>query len=238
MIVNYTENGWEIILQRTHGLLAGELCQHWKVSHRPSRWLETLIATTEHDDVFNEFERGPLLTTKLTPLDFKMTCFDEKASEDMISMALSKSRFIALLLASHINFTHGEEPKAAKFLRELKTNSEKWRQQVATNGQEVANAYELLEFCDAFSLLICQDQIPPGERKLEISTGPDGRRFHFFQRKQTLVVEPWPFEEHCFEVSYERRILEAVSFQTDEDLQSALESARIEVRKVVLSRSI
>ncbi|QNN44838.1 DUF3891 family protein [Pedobacter roseus] len=55
MIVNYCNSGWEIITQRGHGLLAIQICARWKISGQPYRWVETLIATTGHDEVFNEF---------------------------------------------------------------------------------------------------------------------------------------------------------------------------------------
>ncbi len=35
MIVNYTEIGWEIILQRAHGSLAAQIAAHWKKEERP-----------------------------------------------------------------------------------------------------------------------------------------------------------------------------------------------------------
>jgi hypothetical protein len=53
MIVNYIEPGWQIITQRSHGLLAAQICAQWKNNNQPKRWVETLIATAEHDDVYN-----------------------------------------------------------------------------------------------------------------------------------------------------------------------------------------
>ncbi|RZK60343.1 MAG: DUF3891 family protein, partial [Pedobacter sp.] len=61
MIVQYDEKGWHIVTQRSHGLLAGQICARWKVTDQPEKWVETLIATAEHDDVYNEFERSPLI---------------------------------------------------------------------------------------------------------------------------------------------------------------------------------
>ncbi|WP_025145466.1 DUF3891 family protein [Pedobacter jeongneungensis] len=236
MIVNYCNSGWEIITQRAHGLLAGQICARWKISDQPSRWVETLIATTEHDDVFNEFSRGPLLCGNGGPLDFKMTSFDITACREMMDKALSKSRFIALLFARHISFTHGSEGAAKRYLAGLKKLEGQWIKEARSSIAEVDRAYSLLEFCDAFSLLICQDQIPPEERRLEISQGPSGNSFQFFQQGQRLVVEPWPFEPDRFEVDYERLSLKEISFENDKVFRKALRKAAVEHRTVIICR--
>jgi hypothetical protein len=235
LIVNYTENGWEIITQRVHGLLAGQICARWKISDQPLRWAETLIATTEHDDVFNEFQLGPLLTESGGPMDFKMTCFNEQACRQMIEMALTKSRFIALLFARHIGFTHGSEPAAKQYLADLKKLESKWIKEADSNTTEVNRAYELLEFSDAFSLLICQGQIPPEERKLEISRGPNGASYQFFQKENRLIVTPWPFEIKSFDVRYERRILKDLRFKSQTDFKNALRNAAVTLRILAIS---
>ncbi|WP_426328709.1 DUF3891 family protein [Pedobacter sp. R-06] len=235
MIVNYRDNGWEIITQRAHGLLAGQVCARWKISDQPLRWVETLIATTEHDDVFNEFQLGPLLTESGGPMDFKMTCFNEQACRQMIEMALSKSRFIALLFARHIGFTHGGEPAAKRYLADLKILESKWIKEADSSTAEVNRAYELLEFCDAFSLIICQGQIPPEERKLEISRGPNGESYQFFQKENRLIVMPWPFEVKSFDVHYECRILKSLRFKSETEFKNALQNATIGLRRLAIS---
>lgn len=236
MIVNYCNNGWEIITQRAHGLLAGQICARWKISGQTSRWIETLVATTEHDDVFNEFTRGPLLADSGGPLDFKMTVFDESACYEMMENALSKSQFIALLFAKHIAFTHGKENAAKPYLAILKKQEGQWVKGAKSSEGEVSRAYELLQFCDAFSLLICQNQIPPEQRQLEISQGPGGTSFRFFQTEQRLVVEPWPFEADRFELSYERRGLREISFKNDKAFREALRNAEVTNCTVEVSR--
>ncbi|MGQ7856384.1 hypothetical protein ACUN24_19290 [Pedobacter sp. WC2501] len=61
-------------------------------NHHPERWVETLTATTEQDDVFNEFVRGPLLSDSGGSLNLKITGFDESACREMMDNAISKSR--------------------------------------------------------------------------------------------------------------------------------------------------
>ena len=68
MIVNYTEQGWEIITQRAHGLLAVQIAMQWRIKDRPERWVETLIAIADHDDAQTELEDDDLLTPQGGPV--------------------------------------------------------------------------------------------------------------------------------------------------------------------------
>jgi hypothetical protein len=75
MIVNYTPDGWEVITQRSHGLLAMQLGMEWKQAARPQRWAETLLAIAEHDDAEVELDGEHLLTPRGGPLNFDMKQF-------------------------------------------------------------------------------------------------------------------------------------------------------------------
>lgn len=237
MVVRYTEDGWEVITQRNHGLLAAEICARWKIADQPNRWVETLIACAGHDDAFNELECGPLVTPKGGPVNFDMNRFDEKLSELLINMAITKSSFTAVLTARHIAFTHGKEPKAAKFLDELKKKEKIWTVAAQSSLVEVQEAYRLLEFCDAFSLLICQNKVQPESRAMEISTGPDGTKYEVICSGESLTVKPWPFEVKQFLVSYELRRLNKLKFKNDQDFRKCLydtkpERITIELKKI------
>ncbi len=43
MIVIYKEEGWEVITQRAHGILAAQIGFQWRLKDRPERWMETLF---------------------------------------------------------------------------------------------------------------------------------------------------------------------------------------------------
>lgn len=224
MIVRYTKSGWEIITQRGHGLLAAEICARWKLSDQPNRWVETLVACAGHDDAFNEFEGGNLITEKGGPINFDMGSFNEESSQYLMDMAITKSYFTALLIARHIDFTHGSDKKAKKFLATLKKQEKLWIKIADTSINELERAYELLELCDAFSLLICQNVLQPEERSLEISTGPDGTKYFVIAAGNTLSVTPWPFEIDNFEVSYEVRNLPKLAFESSSEFVNLLKS--------------
>ena len=238
MIVNYTDSGWQIITQRAHGLIAGQICARWKNSRQPARWLETLIATAEHDDVYNEFDDEQLLNENGGPVNFKMTSFRKPYCERQLNMALTKSRYIALLIARHIHFVHGSDPLASKFCEDLKEKEKVWLAESGATAAEVAASYELLEFCDAFSLLICQDHIQPEQRKIEISNGPDGQSYSLFKHDDgSLVVEDWPFECDAFDIVYESRTLTQLSYKNVQAFKKAVDLAKVDNHVLTIRRN-
>ena len=238
MIVNYTDAGWQIITQRAHGLLAGQICARWKNSKQPTRWLETLIATAEHDDVYNEFEDDQLLNANGGPINFKMTGFRKHMCERQLKMALTKSRYIALLISRHIQFVHGNDPEAKAFCRELKMKEKKWLAESGAKLQDIDGSYELLEFCDAFSLLICQGLIQPEQRKIEISNGPDQQPYTFFMSEDgSLVVEDWPFEPESFTIVYESRTLSQLTFDDVSAFKKAVDLAEVSNHELTLRKN-
>jgi hypothetical protein len=236
MIVNYTESGWQIITQRAHGLLAAQICAQWSKKNQPERWLETLIATAEHDDIYNEFENVDLLSDKGGPVNFKMTSFKEGYCKGLMGMAVTKSLYIALLTSRHIRFVFGKDPKAAAYCKSLEREEKKWLKEYELNEKDIDASYELLEFCDAFSLLICQDLIQPEHRKLEISNGPDGVVYSLsFNSKMELLVDPWPFEVSRFLVTYESRMLDQLVFKDVKSFQISLSDATVTSHKLVIT---
>jgi hypothetical protein len=223
MIVNYTETGWQVITQRAHGLLAAQICAHWQEQQRPERWVETLIATAEHDDVYHEFDYDDLLNENGGPVNYKMTNFNKAQCDRQLQLAVTKSSWIRLLLSRHIQFIHGKEPEAKNYMKALQKQEKAWMSDLSVTEKELSAAYNLLEFCDAFSLLICQGLIQPEHRKMEISRGPDQTAYQLFaQAEGQLAVTPWPFEPGYFKVSYESRMLNRLTFNTVEEFRTAM----------------
>ncbi|QEC74745.1 DUF3891 family protein [Mucilaginibacter ginsenosidivorax] len=236
MIVNYTESGWEVITQRAHGLLAAQIAQQWKHYIRSNRWTELLLAIAEHDDAQVELERDNLLTPQGGPIDFKMKVFEQRHCTQTIDFALSKSRYIALLCSMHLDFVYGTEcihnVPARKFMQEQKNLQKRWRKELGLTQAEAERDYRLLEWCDALSLLLCQQENQPEARAVEISKGPDNKEHRLIQSADhTLTVEPWPFESSGFEVCFETRLIPQLRFKNAAAFRSAfLEAAVTEKR--------
>jgi hypothetical protein len=232
MIVNYGEKGWEVITQRAHGLLAMQLAMEWKKARRPSRWIETLMAIAEHDDAEVELDGEELLTPSGGPLNFTMKRFDLDHCSKVRQLSITKSRYIALLTSFHLNFLYQKEAKtnktAAGFLREQHRLQQQWLKELGISMEEIKRVYSLLEWCDAFSLILCRQLIQPESRAIEISKGPDAVPYELYQLdKNKLTVCPWPFESQKFEVRYESRLIEQIRFAGSADFRKCFYQADV-----------
>jgi hypothetical protein len=232
MIVNYCEKGWEVITQRAHGLLAMQLAMEWKKTHRPQRWIETLMAIAEHDDAEVELDGEELLTPTGGPLNFNMKRFDLDHCIKVRQLSITKSRYIALLTSFHLNFLYQEEAKtnkaAEKFLREQQLLQHQWIKELGMTQEEIKRIYSLLEWCDAFSLIICRQLIQPESRAIEISKGPDSVPYELYQLDHSkLTVCPWPFESKKFEIRYESRLIEQMRFDDSADFRKCFYEAGV-----------
>lgn len=242
MIVNYTQSGWEIILQRAHGNLAGQLAAQWKIADRPERWTETLLAVAEHDDAQTELEQDDLVTANGGPVNFKMKTFELAHCRQMIDFSLSKSRYIALLTSMHINFLHVKEaqtnPEARAFLQKQENLCAEWREALNISLEEAEKTYALLEWCDAFSLLICQKLYQPEQRNIEISNGPNGQGNQLIQLDAvTLTVKPWPFELEKFTIRNDSRLVSKLSFTDSAEFKKYLLKAEVTENVWIVQKS-
>lgn len=232
MIVNYKQEGWEIITQRTHGLLAAQLGMFWKFKDVPRRWFETLVAIAEHDDAEIELDGENLLTEQGGPLNFSMKKFELEHCEKLSMFCITKSRYIALLASIHMEFLHKREAEtneqAKKFLEGQRVLQEKWLNDLGLNREEVYKTYSFLEWCDAFSLLLCQQQIQPEQRSIEISEGPDEQVYELYQVEPgKLTLTPWPYERSSFKVYYESRLIRQLQFQSSAEFREAFYKAEV-----------
>ncbi len=232
MIVNYKETGWQVITQRAHGLLAAQIGMHWKASDRPERWAETLIAIADHDDAEVELDGENLLTAAGGPLNFAMKTFELEHCTKMWMLTITKSRYIALLTSMHMEFLYRQEAQenavAHQFLEEQKDLRQEWMKALGLDKKDVEKAYNFLEWCDAFSLLLCKQQLQPEKRGIEISTGTAGEVYQVFQEEENvLTVKPWPFDTNVFTVSFESRDINALQFESSTAFRKAFIEAPV-----------
>lgn len=242
MIVNYTENGWELITQRAHGILAAQVALHWKEKERPKRWMETLLAIAEHDDAMIELEQEQLITETGGPINFTMKHFELEHCLRLSRFTQSKSRYIALLTSMHMDFIYRkdmkQDPAARKFLTEQRTLQARWRKELGIPKKEAEAIYAFMEWCDAFSLLLCQHAVQPESRTMEISSGPDKKKYELCQSGEgKLTLTPWPFELDAFEVYFESRILSELQYASSEALRTAFAKAPVKETRWQLVRA-
>ncbi len=240
MIVNYKNEGWQIISQKSHGLLAGQICFNWKIEDRPEKWFETLIAATEHDDASNEFDDDKILNEAGGPLDFSMKTFDKGFYDKMMALSLTKSRYIALLNLRHIMFLYADsEDKYSKaYCKELQKNEAVWLKETDIKITELNKAYQILEWCDALSLLICKNKIQPEARKIEISSGLKESTYELCEcRENELKIEPWPFESPEFSITYESKTIDTLSFKTPQAFRKTLLETPVDIHSYKMVES-
>lgn len=242
MIVTQTDTGWQLINQQAHGLLAVQAAMHWRADKRPAHWVETLIALTEHDDGQDPWQDRNHLTTAGAPLHFEILEYSVDQCKKMIEIGLQKSRWNALMLSMHTSFLYeekrGSDPALDEFLEQQVANQKKWRKQYGATKAEAQYAYDFVQWCDALSLVLCLNQVPPEGRRLEVSVGPDGVSYFIQQSKdQSLCIDPWPFDAPEFSVHVETFSLAQLVFADDTELYNAIQDAPIVVREWKFKRA-
>lgn len=234
MIVNATQNGWEIIYHRAHALLAAQLAGQWRRKNAPERLYETLAAISHHDDLEKEWEEDNL-TVGGAPMDFTLSQeISIQPLADLAKNARYRGRWVSLLISLHLSRLHeptrGKLPELDKFLDEQRQNQQRWREELGVEKAKVDAAYAFMQWCDRLSLILCQHELPADERFLEISLGPDNQRYDIMQYRNGLVtVQPWPFEDEQFTVNVEACELSQVKFDSNAELTQALQQAPIKL---------
>lgn len=235
MIVKPTQEGWELIYQRAHGLLAMQLAFYWREDQRPERWVETLAAIEGHDDEGNNLEGDNHLTEAGAPRDFTLSDFSLEQAKRVALRSQYRGRWVALLTSMHTVFLYGKardrNQEVDAFLDEQLENQARWRKELKVTKGKAEAAYALMQWCDQLSLVLCQGQLPAGARWLEVSKGPNGRRYDVRQREDgSLEVTPWPFAERRFAVSVEATRIEGLSFASDAALLTAMRQGEIVIK--------
>jgi broad specificity phosphatase PhoE len=242
MIVKSIPEGWEVIYQRAHGLLAAQLAHHWKVPDRPPYWTHTLIAIAEHDDGLPESRAPENLTEAGAPRHFQLFKYSPTQYRNVMEIAASKSRWNALLISMHLTFLYGDEvqddPELAIFIQSQRELQKRLLRELNLTRTVADRAYRFVQWCDALSLLLCMNKVQPEQRRMEVSKGPDGTVHQLWQDQQgTLRIDPWPFASRSFAVEVEYRQLRQLQFESTQELHEALTGAAVQVRTWNFGRS-
>lgn len=241
MIVNYTAAGWQIIYQQAHALLAAQLLHQWPAFLPLARWVGLLAAAAQHDDGQRQWDGRYALTPAGAPADFTMKEFSPEQAREVMRQARFQGRWRSLLTSLHLSFLYeelrGQNAATDAFLDEQRQCQQRWRRELKLKKDEAQQAYALLQWCDRLSLILCRQELPEMERALEISLGPDGRRYDVRRRADDVVqVQPWPFAAPEFEVSVEAATLRQLQFHDDEELSAALKAATPDTLRWTLRR--
>lgn len=246
MIVTSVESGWEVVFQRSHGLLAGQIAERFRSEFKPELWVETLDAILSHDDHKQAFDGRHYVTDLGAPKDFTLVAFDAEERIEEAKRRLREStrnhRWIGLLISRHVHQLYATADGVQAEMIELLDEQTAWRRktlrEVGRKKTELEDAYQLLRWCDRCSLILARGNVPAMERSIEITHGLGGQRYELMQRQDgSIAVEPWPFEPDEFEVGVEVKCLNQLAFDDDNDLVTHLDEAKIDHRSWRLSKS-
>ncbi|MBC3540982.1 DUF3891 family protein [Rufibacter sediminis] len=241
MIVNPDEKGWEIIFQQAHALLAAEIGFAWQEAKRPLHFMQTLAAIAQHDDGQKDLTGRYALTPAGAPANFTQLPFCLEQAQQVLKEARFQGRWRSLLTSMHLSFLYeelrGQKKEWDAFLDEQLTNQKRWRQGLKVSKAETQYAYDFMQWCDRFSLILCRNELPEMERALEISNGPDQIRYEVTQLKTgTVRVQPWPFQEKQVALCVEARCLPQLQFSSDVELGTVLWQAPITRKEWILQK--
>jgi Protein of unknown function (DUF3891) len=247
MIVTLTKQGWDIIHQQSHALLAMKLAYHWRKEDRSEHWVEVLAAITQHDHFQHGGDGDVSLTDVGAPKGFTVgssesTIDSLEQPQTALNEAKQQSRYVGLLLSHHITKLYepkrGASAELDAFLDEQHEKQRAWRKKLKITKKAVAHDYAVVLWCDRCSLILCQGEVPSDKRRLEVEPLPRGETSYLFQRDdKSIGSEPWPFEEDTFEVSVEVTRLTQLHFATLDELKQALVDGEVEVRAWTLRKS-
>ena len=246
MIVISHQKGWKIINQRSHGLLAAMLAYQYDIDLPNDVIVPTLIAIAEHDYGVEETTQNRNLTDAGAPRHFLVNDGSKKVDltqkVNVMEISSSKSQLNALLTSLHMKFLYsdnqdGKDKELDAFLK----NQEKFRKDILKNleidKKYADRLYRFVEWCDAFSLLICMDKIQPEGRKMEISKSPDGDMNQtFYKPNNDISVEPWVFKNDTFKVFYEYKILEQLKFKSIEEFDEVCKNTPVQRQEFTFSK--
>ena len=240
MIVIHLNEGWKVISQYTHGLLAGKLAVRLKPELKPKYWIDTLTGIIEHDDQQLDFDEEDYLTEIGTPQDFAMGAQSKKESlehaERVYANSIQKSQMIALMVGRHLENLYSDLAKDLKGMREFLNNVKKRRKNQRSlygiSKSDEDAAYAVLLFCDRLSLILCRDQVPEVGREVEINSTIDDQTYYLKRVDDKISIRPWPFDEKSFEVEFEYQILAQSQFDGNSDLRKSMSQSDVELETV------
>ncbi len=228
MIVRYIKQGYEIIFQRNHALLAGELASQLKMAFRPPQWTETLSAILEHDDGQTDWSDADWVDAKGHPIDFSERGFDLEQAKRVTSEAAYKSTWVHLLVSMHASSLCSESKYQTKemsqFIADQKELQRQLRKRLSLRKSEIDRYYRFLRWCDECSLILCKGEIEKTPKKpqmigeiasrtpVKINCSKDG----------FMTVAPWCFQEDLFSVSAELYRLKQPAFASTAQLRDEI----------------
>ncbi|GHA66292.1 DUF3891 family protein [Pontibacter akesuensis] len=232
MIVNPIPEGWEVIYQQAHGMLAAQLAYYLQPELQCGHWVETLVAIANHDNRQRTWRGKDGLTPAGAPADFTLQPNTLEQARALMDAVRFQSRWAAMLTSMHMSYLYesrrGESKETNAFLDAQQELQKNCRQSLRISHKQAARAYAIMQWSDRLSLILCRNELPADARELEITTGPDAQVYFVKQlENEQITITPWPFTPKQLEVQVEYRVLEQLQFKDDAELAQALQQAEV-----------
>lgn len=244
MIRRDDKEGWILITQYDHAVLAGNIMERWGNERfsRPEPFEEVLFAVSEHDCGWKEWDSSP----KVNPDNGYPANFMEMESSDQSDIWSRSfeshsgehpcaSALVALHFARFNQKLLGRDPsdKHAKYLKGeiVRFVSEKLGIDIDDSNQGLIPAdikinLRFVQIGDIISLSLCH-----GWESMEITDVPldyEGNSASLIMKSGdglNFTVSPYPFSESLLKFQVGARKLGRKTFPGDEDLRLALDSS-------------
>lgn len=246
MIVNQIKDGWEIIFQPAHGLLAAQIAHKYQADKFVKNYLiETVTAIQSHDDHQIDFDKKNYVTDVGAPKDFSLETSNQNKICQQVSNvtaeAFRKSCWTGVLVSYHCEYLYRKadpKKKLRKLLDQLKKKRKEIFNSTSFTKEQMRSSYDILRFCDRLSLILTRKNIPENNRKIEIITNHQGQMFFLKKCKEGhLKVEPWIFDEKKIMIKVETMILNQLHFKNDKDLQKAISKGKIAEKRWIIKKT-
>lgn len=227
MICSRTEDGWELVYQRAHALLAAMVVEAWRTDRHPARWFETLNAISQHDNGWQEWESGQRLHPNGEPIDFRETPTKDVVAQAgrAVLRAHHQDVYAGLLVSRHISELHesrrGEDEALDALLDEQSALRAQWRRGLEMPEAEEDEAYAFLKWGDQLSLILCERTLQQRhEAPIWTACGVEYRALR--REGDAVAIEPWPYRCEAVDVGVDAFRLAQVSFESEDELSSVL----------------
>jgi hypothetical protein len=250
MIRREWEGGFYVFTQPEHARISGLLAEHWGAGDfmRPKPWTETLLATYEHDNGWQEWEENPALNVEGLPAHFTETPLE--VNFDIFRRGVSRlygegNPYAAALVSRHAAnvystvrrvrpVTPEEEARIDAYIAEQNEQQSVLSREIIDRPglEEVATMEGIyrngrfVTTLDAFSLVLCNGWTHMNHLP-EVPIDVDGftdLSLHL-ENVNSLRVTPWPFDLDFVDVSAQGRLLPSSPFPKVESFRAALQKA-------------
>lgn len=238
MIVNHSNEGWEIITQTAHAYLAVQVAKQVASHYKSDFEVETLLATLYHETHDTDFNTESCISNMGTPLDFTeseaTTAQTLSKIKKVTEKARLKSSLVFALIAQHFQTIHSEEaknPKIKEVFAQFKNETKQILKNYHISTEQFKELSHTVLFADRLSLVLCKNEIPAENREIEINTSLNNATYFLKEDATQLTVRPWCFTADQFLCRVEYRLLTQASFKDEKDFYKHFQEAPVLIKK-------